>query len=57
MSKRRVEKLIVDNRSNILKQENCYIIRLDVNILQICASMYNWFIKISHLISKTRVAN
>jgi lysophospholipid acyltransferase (LPLAT)-like uncharacterized protein len=56
VSECRTGKAVVSNGPNILKQENCYIIRLEVSVLQICASMYTWIIKISQLISKRRDA-
>ena len=56
VSKRQTENLVVSNGPNILKQENCYLIRLEVNVLQIRARMRNWIIKLSQLISKSRFA-
>jgi hypothetical protein len=56
VNKRRAEKLFLSNGPNILKKENCYVIRLEVNVLQICASMYTLIIKISQMINEERVA-
>jgi hypothetical protein len=39
VSERRTEKVVVSNGLKILKQVNCYIISLEVSVLQIYASM------------------
>ena len=45
MSKGRAGNRAVSNGPYILKQENSYVKWLEINVLQICASMYTWIEK------------